>query len=233
MDTKNFYLSLEKQLQRWGELNEWLKKAFSKEAIPDGAFVDMLKKIENQNSVSQSRLFYGFGDDGQGNADPLWTGHIFVTYLTEKYPNEKWRFIDFYPTEPDPSQFDFYRPKVKMRSGSADRPKGFYIKDLLPKDFEEGVGTTFQKLSPADVRKLSMWGWGPEGFEFLAVESDYAKQVIENKVPMFVLADYSVSPYGEPDFSSTIFLGNCRGKLELGVTNVRDNIPKFSPSHFA
>ncbi|HEY5600137.1 MAG TPA: hypothetical protein VIK48_05545, partial [Candidatus Manganitrophaceae bacterium] len=204
---------------------------FADQAIPQEAFKQIEPKLKELNE--KSRLFYGFGDNGQGQADPFLTGHIFVTYLTGKYSHEKSRYVDFYPTPPDPARFDFYRPKIKMRDGAAPRPKGFYIKELLPKDLEEGVGATHRQLSPADVRKLSPWGWGPEGFEFLAVEEAYTLLLMEGKAPIFVLGDYAVSPYGEPDFSSTILLGTSRGRLEIGVTNSRDNIPKFAPSHFA
>ena len=219
------------QVKKWRELNDWIKKSFAKEAIPDKAFGEIEKKVGG--SGPQSRIFYGFGNDGKGNADPFLTGHIFVTYLMEKFPNEKSRFIDFYPSPPDPSRFDYYRPKTKMREGAAARPQGFYVKDLLPKDLEEGIASSFKGHSPSDVRKLSPWGWGPEGFEFLAIEPEYVKLLHEKKVPYFVLADYAISPYGEGDFFSTIFLGSDRGRLEFGVTNAKDNIAKFCTSHFA
>lgn len=231
MSAKDTYLTPKQQYEKWRELNIWLTKAFPKEVISEQAFKDIESKLTGLSS--EHRLFFGFGDDGQGNADPFLTGHIFVTYLIQKYPHEQWRFVDFYPPPPDPARFDFYRPKIKMRDGSATRPKGFYLKQILEKDYQEGIGVQHKALSPADVRKLSPWGWGPEGFEFLALEDAYVKLLLEKKVPTFILGDYAVSPYGSPDFSSTILLGHCRGKLELGVTNVRDNIPKFAPSHFA
>ncbi len=231
MGVRESYLSPKQQHEKWKEINVWLKKGFPKEVISEETLQEGEARLNGL--ASQDRLFFGFGDDGQGNADPLLTGHIFVTYLIGKYPHEQWRFVDFYPPPPDPMRFDFYRPKIKMRDGAATRPKGFYVKQLLEKDYEGGVGTQHKASSPADVRKLSPWGWGPEGFEFLALEEAYVKLLLDKKVPTFVLADYAVSPYGTPDFSSTILLGPSRGKLELGVTNVRDNIPKFAPSHFA
>jgi hypothetical protein len=228
---REVYSSPEQQLKQWRDLNEWLKKSFAKEAIPEEAFSGVQSKLKGLGSAS--RIFYGFGDNGQGQADPLLTGHVFLSYLTEKHPNERSRFVDFYPSPPDPSRFDYYRPKIKLREGAAPRPKGFYIKELLPKDLEAGIGAAHKGRSPADVRKLSPWGWGPEGFEFLALEEGYVKLLLEKKVPFFVLSDYAVSPYGESDFSSTFFLGTDRGRLEIGVTNARDNIPKFSTTHFA
>ncbi len=225
------YLSPRAQYERWKELNEWLKKAFPKEVIPDTAFKEVEGKLAGL--TEKDRLFFGFGDDGQGNADPFLSGHLFVNYLTQTYPSEKWRFVDFYPSPPDPMRFDFYRPKIKMRDNAAVRPKGFYVKTILDKDYEGGIGTTHQALSPLDVRKLSAWGWGPEGYQFLALEAPYVKLLFAGQVPAFVLGDYAVSPYGTTDFSSTFLLGCSRGKLELGITNSRDNIPKYAPSHFA
>ncbi|MBI3803328.1 MAG: hypothetical protein HY282_06150 [Nitrospirae bacterium] len=231
MSITSIYTSPGKQLQKWRELNDWIKKQFAKDAIPEEAF----KQIEPQlkGLTSKSRIFYGFGDNGQGQADPFLTGNIFATYLTGKHHLERSRYIDFYPTPPDPSRFDFYRPKIKMRDGAAPRPKGFYIKELLPKDYEEGIGTTYKEQSPNEVRKQSPWGFGPEGFEFLAVEEVYLPLLAEKKVPVYVLGDYSVSPYGEGDFSSTMFIGAARDKVELGCTNSRDNIAKYRASHFA
>lgn len=231
MSITNIYSSPEKQLQKWRELNDWIKKQFSKDAIPEEAFKEIEPKLKGL--TSKSRLFYGFGDNGQGQADPFLTGHLFATYLTGKHHLDKSRFVDFYPTPPDPSRFDFYRPKIKMRDGAAARPKGFYIKELLPKDYEEGLGSTYKDQSPNDIRKHSTWGIGPEGFEFLAIEEAYLPLLEEKKVPVYVLGDYTVSPYGEGDFSSTMFIGAAREKVEIGCTNSRDNIAKYRSSHFA
>lgn len=230
MSITSVYTSPEKQLEKWRELNDFIKKQFAKDAIPDEAFKAIEPKLKGL--TSQSRLFYGFGDNGQGQADPFLTGHLFATYLAGKYHLDKSRFVDFYPSPPDPLRFDFYRPKIKMRDGAAPRPKGFYIKELLPKDYEEGLGATYKEQSPNDIRKMSPWGMGPEGFEFLAVEAAYYPLLSEKKVPVYVLGDYSVSPYGESDFSSTIFIGAAREKVEIGCTNSRDNIAKYRTSHF-
>ncbi len=231
MSVTNVYSDPKKQLEKWRELNEWIKKQFAKDAIPDEAFKTIEPKLKEL--TGKSRLFYGFGDDGQGHADPFLTGHIFATYLAGKQHIEKSRFVDFYPTPADPSRFDFYRPKIKMRDGAAPRPKGFYIKELLPKDYEAGLGSTYKDQSPNDIRKHSAWGIGPEGFEFLAIEEAYLPLLAEKKVPVYVLGDYSVSPYGEGDFSSTMFIGAARDKVEIGCTNSRDNVAKYRASHFA
>ncbi len=222
-------LSPTEQVERWREVNGWIEKKFSPNRISDAAFTQVESACAEL--TPQSRIFFGFGDDGKGNADPFLTGHIFVTYLMEKFPNEWSRFVDFYPPPPDPGRFDFYRPKIKLREGAADRPKGFYIKLLLPKDYEEGIGATHKALSPADVRKLSPWGWGPEGFQFLAIETTYVGLLLTQKAPTFVLGDYAIAPYGGTEFYSAVILGACRKRLEIGTTNTRDNIPKYAPSH--
>jgi len=219
------------QIAKWREINAWVGKHFSKEVIPDAAFLDVEKTLGGL--PTHGALFFGFGDNGKGQADPFMTGHIFATYLAEKYPHERSRFVDFYPPPPDPARFDFYRPKTKMRDGTADRPKGFYTKALLPGDAEGGIGATHKALSPADVRKLSPWGWGPEGFQFLAIHAAYVQRLLEKKAPAFVLGDYAIAPYGGNEYYSAPTLGAVRGRLEIGVTNVRDNIPKYAPSHLA
>ena len=225
------YLHPKQQLEKWKTLNEWLKKEFPKEVIPDALFQAEEGRLSGLST--KDRLFFGFGDDGTGNADPIVSGHLFVTYLAKHYPHEQSRFVDFYPAPPNPVSFDFYRPIIKLREGAAARPKGFYTKSLLEKDYTDGIGAEHKALSPADVRKRSPWGWCFEGFQFLAIEEAYTKLLLDQKVATFVLGDYAVSPYGTTDFSSTILLGHFRGKLEIGVTNTRDNIPKYAPTHFA
>lgn len=219
------------QVAKWRELNRWIETAFAKERIPDQAFAEIEASVAG--SPAGTCVFYGFGDNGEGFADPFLTGHIFVAYLVQKYPHERSRFVDFYPTPPDPARFDFYRPKMKMREGAASRPKGFYTQALLPEDAKSGIGTTHRALSPADVRKKSPWGFGPEGFQFLALHDDYVKQMLDGKLPTFVLGDYAIAPYGGNEFYSAPLLGHLRGRLEIGATNVRDNIPRYAPAHFA
>jgi len=225
-------LSAKAQVEQWRTVNGWIEKRFSAHRIPDAALAHVESSVCAE-WAPQSCLFFGFGDDGKGNADPILTGHIFVTYLSEKYPNEKSRFVDFYPPPPDPARFDFYRPKMKMRDGAADRPQGFYVKALLPGDAEGGIGMTHKALSPADIRKLSPWGWGPEGFQFLAIHEGYVQRLTDKKAPAFVLGDYAIAPYGGNEYYSAPILGAVRGRLEIGITNVRDNIPKYAPSHLA
>jgi len=222
-------MTVRAQIAKWREIDEWLEKNAAKERIPDAAFTEIEKQADGL--PPHSVVFYGFGDDGEGHADPFLSGHLFVTYLTQHYPNERSPYVDFYPSPPDPARFDFYRPKIKLRDGAAARQKGFYTKALLPKDAEAGIGATYGNQSPADVRKLSPWGWGPEGFQFLAINEGYVKRILNKQVPMFVLGDYAIAPYGGNDFYSAPLLGVCRGRLEIGVTNVRDNIPKYAPSH--
>lgn len=221
---------IETQLKRWNDWNVWIAGKFPEAHIPEIAFEEMPGKLGKISP--HAILFYGFGNDGNGQADPALSGHIAISYLIEKYPHEMSRFVDFYPPQPDPMRFDFYRPKVKMREGAAARPQGFYVKSLLSQDADSGVGTTYKALSPAEVRKMSPWGWGPEGFELLALHGDYTQSLVAGKVPMFVLGDYAIAPYGGNEFYSVPFLGSLHGKLEIGTTNVRDNIPKYAPSHF-
>jgi len=231
MSLQEVFSTPEEQVRKWRGLNEWLSKSFAKEAISDGAFAEIEGKIKGLGR--ESRIFCGLGDDGQGHSDSLLTGHIFLTHLTKKFPYEKSRFLDFYPAPPDPKRFEFFQSKIKLREGAAPRPKGFYIKELLPKDREEGIGAAHRGRPPAEIRKLSPWCFGPEGFQFLALEERYVALLRERAVPFFVLADYAIAPYGGDDFYSTVYVGSDRDRLDIGVTNARDNIAKFSTTHFA
>ncbi len=71
-------------------------------------------------------------------------------------------------------------------------------------------------------------GWGPEGFQFLAItHPHFADLMNDRKIPFMALADYDVAPYGYNDFYDAPQLFCSNDKLGLGIGNVDRNYPLF------
>jgi hypothetical protein len=101
-------------------------------------------------------LFYGFGDDGQGNSDAVLSGKIAWEYAGKNRKNDIWQC----------EYIDFSKPEdIRLRPGAPPRPKGFYYAKI-------NSGQRNLNLTVAQVRKkLAIdTGWGPEGFQFLAIK---------------------------------------------------------------
>jgi hypothetical protein len=159
-------------------------------------------------------LFYGFGDDGQGNSDAVVSGKIAWEYAGKKRKSNIWQceYINF--GKPD---------DIRLRPGAPPRPKGFYYAKI-------NTGQRNLNLTVAQVRKklANDTGWGPEGFQFLAItHPHFADLMNQRKIPFMALADYDVAPYGYNDFfdSPQLFCGN--KKLGLGIGNIDRNYPLF------
>lgn len=85
-------------------------------------------------------------------------------------------------------------------------------------------------MTVSQVRKkfTTDTGWGPEGFQFLAItHPHFADLMNERKIPFMALADYDVAPYGYNDFYDAPQLFCSNNKLGLGIGNVDRNYPLF------
>ena len=159
-------------------------------------------------------LFYGFGDDGTGNADAVLSGKLAWEYACKLRRRKTWQceYVDFKKSE-----------DIRLRPGAPARPRGFYYARLHPG--ERHVNMTVSQLR----KKLGTnTGCGPEGFQFLAVtHSHFADLMTERRIPFMALADYDVAPYGFNDFydAPQIFCSN--HTLGLGIGNVDRNYPLF------
>lgn len=176
-------------------------------------------RIERPTPGSQSEafvgvgLFYGFGDDGRGNADPVLSGKLAWEYAL-KGKRKTWRceYIDF-------DQSDH----IRLRPGAPPRPKGFYFAEL---DFGEKT----VPLTVSGVRKTfeGVTGWGPEGLQLLAVTHPHLlERMNERKMPFAALADYDVAPYGFNDFFDAAQLFCSLDVFGLGIGHVDRNYPMF------
>jgi hypothetical protein len=159
-------------------------------------------------------LFYGFGEDGQGNSDAVLSGKLAWDYACKDRKGKTWQC----------EYVDFSRPQdIRLRPDAAVRPKGFYFAKV-------NTGERFKAMTITQLRKkLTIdTGWGPEGFQFLAItHPHFADLMNERKLPFMALADYDVAPYGYNDFFDAPQLFCSNNKLGLGIGNVDRNYPLF------
>jgi len=161
-----------------------------------------------------SVLFYGFGDDGHGNADAVLSGKLAWEYVRKSSKGKTWQC----------EYVDFNKPQdIRLRLGAPPRPKGFY--NALIRS-----GERFKMMTVSQVRKTleSDTGWGPEGFQFLCItHPHFANLMNAREIPFMALADYDVAPYGYNDFYDAPQLFCSNSKLGLGIGNVDRNYPLF------
>ena len=161
-----------------------------------------------------SVLFYGFGNDGHGNSDAVFSGECAWEYAIKRRRGKTWQC----------EYVDFKKPEdIRLRPEAPPRPKGFYFAKITS-------GERFLKLTVAQVRKKFPpdTGWGPEGFQFLSItHPHFADLMNERKLPFMALADYDVAPYGYNDFFDAPQLFCSNNKLGIGIGNVDRNYPLF------
>ena len=167
--------------------------------------------IENNEFIGAA-LFYGFGDDGRGNSNAVLSGKLAWDYALRRRKTWQCEYVNFNKPE-----------DIRLRPEAPDRPQGFYLAKITS-------GERFLNLTVAQVRKKLeiATGWGPEGFQFLAItHPHFADLMNERKIPFMALADYDVAPYGFNDFYDAPQLFCSNSKLGLGIGNVDRNYPLF------
>jgi hypothetical protein len=157
-------------------------------------------------------LFYGFGEDDRGNADAVLSGKLAWEYAHEHRKTWQCEYVDFNKPQ-----------DIRLRPGAPARPRGFYFAKITS-------GERSLKMTVSQMRKKFTidTGWGPEGFQFLAItHPHFAELMNERKLPFMALADYDVAPYGFNDFFDAPQLFCSNSKLGLGIGNVDRNYPLF------
>ncbi len=207
-------LPMEAQLKAWRRANRMMgwdigNNEFEKLAA---SLPPHLTDDDRMDGFIGSCLFYGFGDDGQGNADAVLSGKRAWDYALQRLKIWQCEYINFNKPE-----------DIRLRPEAPPRPKGFYLAKITS-------GERFLKLTVTQVRKrlVSDTGWGPEGFQFLTItHPHFADLMNERKLPFIALADYDVAPYGYNDFYDAPQLFCSNSKLGLGIGNVDRNYPLF------
>ena len=159
-------------------------------------------------------LFYGFGDDGLGNADSVLSGKLAWEYANKFGINKTWQC----------GYIDFCKPKdIRLRPGAPARPKGFYFAKIH-------LGHKYRMMTVSQVlRQLKAdTGCGPEVLQFLSITHFHLVELMnERKIPFMTLADYEVAPRGADDFFDAPQIFCSDNRLGLGIGNVKRNYPLF------
>lgn len=207
-------LPMEAQIKAWSRANRIMKwgienHEFEKFAVQ---LAPHLTNDDQKNGFIGSGLFYGFGDDGQGNADAVLSGKHTWEYAMRRRKTWQCEYVNFNKPE-----------DIRLRPEAPVRPQGFYLAKIT-------AGKRYLKWTVAQVRKkLEIdTGWGPEGFQFLSItHPHFAELMNERKLPFMALADYDVAPHGYNDFYDAPQLFCSNSKLGLGIGNVDRNYPLF------
>ena len=207
-------LPMNRQIKAWYKANRKMSWGIQKDEFDGIEPPPPLSEEDLNQGFIGAALFYGFGDDGSGNADPVLSGKVVWDYARRTKRGKTWQceYVDF-------DQSDH----IRLRPGAPARSKGFYYAKFQP-------GDRFQSLTVSQVRKNleKETGCGPEGIQFMAItHTHFSDMMSERKIPFMALADYDVAPYGFNDFFDAPQLFSSNGILGLGIGNVDRNYPLF------
>ena len=213
-DSNELILPIREQVKAWQNANRKMGWGIREEEVERLARMPALTEDDIQQGFIGAALFYGFGDDGSGNADAILSGKLAWEYAGKRRRGKTWQC----------EYVDFNKPEdIRLRPGAPARPKGFYYAKIQP-------GNRFQNLTVSQLRKnlRNATGCGPEGFQFLAItHPHFADLMSERKMPFMALADYDVAPYGFNDFFDAPQLFCSNNILGLGIGNVDRSYPLF------
>ncbi|MEE9421101.1 MAG: hypothetical protein V3W43_16615 [Desulfatiglandaceae bacterium] len=214
-DQNHPLLPIDRQIKAWQRANRKMGWGIKKEELEMIGEPPSWTENDRQDGFMGIGLFYGFGEDGKGNSDPVLSGRLAWEYALRLWRVKTWQceYIDF--TKSD---------NIRLRPEAPPRPRGFYFAKFQP-------GEKYQSLTVSRLRKRfldNQTGCGPEGIQLLAVTNTHLRKMMEEKkIPFSALADYDVAPYGFNDFfdAAQIFFSN--GVLGLGIGNLDRNYPLF------
>ncbi len=209
-------LPFERQVRAWRRANGKMGWGIKEREFAALQKSPEMKEFERRDGYIGVALFYGFGDDGSGNSDPVLSGKVAWEYAKKSWWTETWQceYINFERRIDD----------IRLRPGAPARPKGFYFAKLQP-------GEKYQSFTVSRLRKglLNETGCGPEGIQLLTITHRHFQDLMNSrKMPFMVLADYDVAPYGHKDFFDAAQMFCSNHVLGLGIGNLDQNYPLFS-----
>ncbi len=208
-------LPIDRQIRAWKRANRRMGWGITEKRFQGIGVPPSLTKTDLQDGFVGIGLFHGFGEDKNGNSDPVLSGRLAWEYALRLWRVKTWQceYIDF--TKSD---------NIRLRPNAPPRPRGFYFAKFQP-------GMKYQSLTVSRLRKSllgNQTGCGPEGIQLLAITNTHLRKMMaERKIPFMALADYDVAPYGFNDFFDAAQVFFSSGTLGLGIGNVDRNYPLF------
>jgi len=207
-------LPIKEQIEAWRKANKTMSLGIDIGEFEKIAISSPPRLTDNDRMCGfiGAVLFYGFGDDGRANSDAVLSGKLAWEYAIQRRNTWRCEYVDF------------NRPEdIRLRPEAPDRPKGFYYAMVRAEEKSKSMTVTqVRKTLTTDT------GWGPEGFQFLAItHPHFADLMNKRRIAFMALADYDVAPYGYNDFYDAPQLFCSNNKLGLGIGNVDRNYPLF------
>jgi hypothetical protein len=213
-DDTDFILPVGEQIRAWRRANRKMKWGIGESEFAAVGPPPTLSPEDRKDGFVGGILSYGFGQDGQGNADAVLSGQMAWAFARRRRRNRTWQcqYLDF-------DRADCFR----LRPAAPRRPRGFYFTKFRPGDrFLHWTVARFLKHLSGDT------GCGPEGIQLLAVTHPHAADLMnERKIAFMAFADYEVAPYGFNDFYDALQMFCSNDVLGLGIGNVDRNYPMF------
>ena len=155
-------------------------------------------------------LSYGFGDDGQGNADAVLSVRLAWAYARRLRSSGTWQcqYIDF-------DNSDHFR----LRPLSPPSPRGYYYTNFQPGDnFSSLTAAKFLKSLAGDT------GCGPEGIQLLTITHYHLAELMnQRKIAFMAFADHVVAPYCFHAYFDAVQMFCSDNKRGLGIGDIDRN----------
>ncbi len=178
------------QIWRWKEANEKYNLEIPEEAFGSVPVAPKLTEDEKFYGFTAVGLFYGFGDDGEGNADIL------------ESARKSWEVAEKVYSESSKGDYiKFERGWMRLRPGAPSRPRGFYWKKIR----FGGLGREYESMN--ELRKVffeeGQTGVGAEAFQLIAIIApEYVEEERNSIWKLFEMsiADIDIAPEGDFNF---------------------------------
>jgi hypothetical protein len=211
---EHIILPMKEQVGAWHSACKKMKWDISEKEFDGIDSSLLLTESDLEQGFVGTALFYGFGNDGTGHADSVFSGKMAWDYACKRSGNKVWQS----------PHINFDRPdSFRLRPGAPPRPKGFYFGKIQ-------IGEGFRGMTASQSRKRfnTVTGFGPEGFQLVCItHTRFPDLMSERKIPFMALADYDVAPHGFNDFFDIPQLFSSNRILGLGIGNIDYNYPGF------
>ena len=203
------------QVAAWRKANRNMRWKIPEKEFETISVPPRLTDTDIRDGFTGVILSYGFGDDGQGNADAALSGKLAWDFAVKRRRPKTWQceYIDFDHNE-----------HFRLCPAAPKRPKGFYFSKFRRGErFQKSTVTGFRKrLASEDT------GCGPEGFQLLTITHPHFASLMNSRQMIFMIfADYDVAPYCYGDFFDAPQMFCSNDTLGLGIGHVDRVYPLF------